>query len=102
MPRPASISPPCWRPGSNAFHYDHIHVDLMRRGSRRQVCNPVVVPGDVVAARAGYRFSTRRPRHHRLDQAGTKPADLRSRSDATRSTTGCRVRFRERTNLPPP
>jgi hypothetical protein len=22
-------------PGSNVFHYDHIHVDLMRRASRR-------------------------------------------------------------------
>jgi hypothetical protein len=42
-------------PGSNAFHYDHIHVDLMRRASGRQICNPAAIPGDVVAARAGYR-----------------------------------------------
>ena len=27
-------------PGSNAFHYDHIHVDLARRASERNVCNP--------------------------------------------------------------
>jgi hypothetical protein len=27
-------------PGSNAFHYDHIHVDLARRASGRKVCNP--------------------------------------------------------------
>ena len=27
-------------PGSNAFHYDHIHVDLARRASGRNVCNP--------------------------------------------------------------
>jgi len=27
-------------PGSNVFHYDHIHVDLARRASGRQVCNP--------------------------------------------------------------
>jgi len=27
-------------PGSNAFHYDHIHVDLARRASGRSVCNP--------------------------------------------------------------
>jgi hypothetical protein len=40
-------------PGSNAFHYDHIHVDLMRRSSGRSICNPVAIPGDVVAARAG-------------------------------------------------
>ena len=42
-------------PGSNAFHYDHIHVDLMRRGSGRRVCNPEAIPGDAVAARAARR-----------------------------------------------
>lgn len=39
-------------PGSNRFHYDHIHVDLMRRGSGRNICNPNAVPGEVIAARA--------------------------------------------------
>ena len=39
-------------PGSNRFHYDHIHVDLMRRPSGRVVCNPDAISGDVVAARA--------------------------------------------------
>jgi hypothetical protein len=39
-------------PGSNRFHYDHIHVDLMRRASRRQICQPAAVSGEVVAARA--------------------------------------------------
>lgn len=38
-------------PGSNRFHYDHIHVDLMRRASGSSVCNPDAMPGDVVAAR---------------------------------------------------
>jgi hypothetical protein len=46
-------------PGSNAFHYDHIHVDLSRRASGRSICNPVAVPGEVVAARAGYRVGAR-------------------------------------------
>jgi len=36
-------------PGSNRFHYDHIHVDLMRRASGNSVCNPDAVPGDVAA-----------------------------------------------------
>jgi hypothetical protein len=44
-------------PGSNAFHYDHIHVDLMRRTSRRVICQPQAIPGDVVAARAGHRYA---------------------------------------------
>lgn len=39
-------------PGSNAFHYDHIHVDLMRRESGRRICQPGAVDGEVVAARA--------------------------------------------------
>ncbi len=47
-------------PGSNAFHYDHIHVDLMRRGSGRNACNPKAVPGEVVAARARTLLAGRR------------------------------------------
>ncbi|HVQ67294.1 MAG TPA: extensin family protein [Bradyrhizobium sp.] len=42
-------------PGSNAHHEDHIHVDLMRRASRRTICEPAAVSGDQVAARAGQR-----------------------------------------------
>jgi hypothetical protein len=43
-------------PGSNRFHYDHIHVDLMRRASGRAICEPGAVPGEVVAARARGKF----------------------------------------------
>jgi hypothetical protein len=39
-------------PGSNRFHYDHIHVDLMRRDSGRTICNPDAVSGEVIAQRA--------------------------------------------------
>jgi hypothetical protein len=42
-------------PGSNAYHYDHIHVDLMRRASRRLICEPAPVSGEEVAARAAQR-----------------------------------------------
>jgi hypothetical protein len=42
-------------PGSNVFHYDHIHVDLMRRNSRRIICQPGTVSGEEVAARAQQR-----------------------------------------------
>ena len=47
-------------PGSNVYHYDHIHVDLMRRSSDYRICNPHAVSGDEVAARAGYKFAARR------------------------------------------
>lgn len=43
-------------PGSNRFHYDHIHVDLARRRSGRNVCNPTAVPGELIARRAGGRM----------------------------------------------
>lgn len=39
-------------PGSNQFHYDHIHVDLMRRASGRRICQPGAVDGELVASRA--------------------------------------------------
>ena len=38
-------------PGSNAFHYNHIHVDLARRSSGRAICNPAPIPGDAIARR---------------------------------------------------
>lgn len=31
-------------PGSNIFHYDHIHVDLMRRANRPVICQPAPRP----------------------------------------------------------
>ena len=39
-------------PGSNIYHYDHIHVDLMRRKSQRTICQPA----------ADIRRGDRRPR----------------------------------------
>ncbi len=47
-------------PGSNVYHYDHIHVDLMRRRGGRRACNPDAVPGEVIAARAGAKYAGRR------------------------------------------
>src|SRR5436305_319003 len=38
-------------PGSNAFHYDHIHVDLARRASGHGICNPPAIVGAAVAGR---------------------------------------------------
>ena len=50
-------------PGSNAYHYDHIHVDLMRRASRRLICEPAAVSGEEVAARLMRRnpYASREP-----------------------------------------
>ena len=50
-------------PGSNAQHYDHMHVDLMRRASQRVICEPAAVSGEEIAARAGQRrpYASREP-----------------------------------------
>jgi hypothetical protein len=42
-------------PGSNIYHYDHIHVDLMRRKSQRTICQPAAVSGEEIAGRVGQR-----------------------------------------------
>jgi hypothetical protein len=46
-------------PGYNAAHYNHIHVDLMRRASGRTPCRPNAVPGEVVAAKARAHYAAK-------------------------------------------
>jgi hypothetical protein len=50
-------------PGSNVYHYDHIHVDLMRRASQRVICQPAAMSGEEIAARASQRnpYASREP-----------------------------------------
>jgi hypothetical protein len=50
-------------PGSNVYHYDHIHVDLMRRASRRIICQPAALSGEEVASRTSQRnpYASREP-----------------------------------------
>jgi hypothetical protein len=44
-------------PGSNPYHDDHMHVDLMRSPSL--VCQPAAIPGEVAAARRRGQSSVR-------------------------------------------
>ena len=44
-------------PGANIYHYNHIHVDLMRRASGRRICQPAAIPGEVVAERVRARYA---------------------------------------------
>jgi Extensin-like protein C-terminus len=48
-------------PGANVYHYNHIHVDLMRRTSGRHICQPAAIPGEVVAERARARYAAQHP-----------------------------------------
>jgi hypothetical protein len=68
-------------PGSNAYHYDHIHVDLMRRASRRLICQPAAMSGEQVAARAQQRnpYASREP--YVTGSLGNKPAPHRHKSE---------------------
>ena len=42
-------------PGSNAYHEDHMHLDLMRRPSGRLICQPHALPGEAAAFLSGSR-----------------------------------------------
>ena len=44
-------------PGANLYHYNHIHVDLMRHYNGRRVCEPDAIPGEVAAARARVQYA---------------------------------------------
>ena len=62
-------------PGSNVYHYDHIHVDLMRRASRRVICQPAAVSGEEIAARARTRnpYASRDTYGDGIARAAEKP-----------------------------
>jgi len=71
-------------PGSNVYHYDHIHVDLMRRATRRYICEPAPVSGEEVAARAAGRnpYASRgRDPYVTGSLGGKKEASHRHKSD---------------------
>jgi hypothetical protein len=72
-------------PGSNRFHYDHFHFDLMRRRSGHRICNPDQIPGEVVASRVarerGYAWRPDPSVTGSIGKAGVK-AGVKSRKAA--------------------
>jgi hypothetical protein len=46
-------------PGYNAEHYNHFHLDLMRRKPGYRPCRPTAIRGEVVAARARAVYASR-------------------------------------------
>src|SRR5579862_8305676 len=85
-------------PGANVYHYNHIHVDLMRHYNGRHICEPSAIPGEVVAerARARYAPSTASP----PPPARSRPSRATGARSVIRKkmTTGGRKRFRGTTN----
>jgi hypothetical protein len=60
-------------PGANVYHYNHIHVDLMRHAGRRFICEPGAIPGEVAAARARAQYAAQ---HHYPGVTGSIRAKL--------------------------
>ena len=46
-------------PGANVYHYNHIHVDLMRHAGARHICEPNAMSGEAAAERARGRYAIR-------------------------------------------
>ncbi len=46
-------------PGYNPEHYNHIHVDLMKRRPGYRPCRPKAIRGEIVAARVRARYASR-------------------------------------------
>jgi len=70
-------------PGYNAAHYNHIHVDLMRRGDGRHPCRPNAIPGEVAAAQARSRYAAK----HRL-VTGSIPHHLSAKGKPMEAVPG--------------
>jgi Extensin-like protein C-terminus len=58
-------------PGANVYHYNHIHVDLMRHNNGRHICEPSAISGEDVAERARARFAAQHPGEHYGDRGVT-------------------------------
>ena len=88
-------------PGSNIYHYDHIHVDLMRRSGGRNACNPDAVPGEVVAARAAASGRYARGPERSRGWFGMSRESHAGRRDAYTGTVGSRDSRRNAQARPP-
>jgi hypothetical protein len=60
-------------PGANVYHYNHIHVDLMRHYNGRHICEPTAIPGEVVAERARARYAAQHGEPAVTGSIATKP-----------------------------
>jgi hypothetical protein len=63
-------------PGANVYHYNHIHVDLMRHAGGRHICEPSAIPGEVAAAKVREHYAAQ----HYGDPGVTGSVRLRARS----------------------
>lgn len=64
-------------PGYNAAHYDHFHLDLMRRSSGRRPCRPEAIRGEIVAAKARAVYASRQRGPAYTGSIASKPSSIR-------------------------
>jgi hypothetical protein len=50
-------------PGANVYHYNHIHVDLMRHYNGRHICEPAAISGEVAFERARAHYAAQHGDH---------------------------------------
>ncbi len=62
-------------PGSNAYHEDHMHLDLMRRSNGRLICQPRALAGEAAAFLSGSGHGTPRPAVTTRAAAQRTPSD---------------------------
>ena len=70
-------------PGANVYHYNHIHVDLMRHYNGRHICEPSAIPGEVAAARARSQFAAQHYGEHYGDSGVTGSIKTKRPSSAS-------------------
>ena len=83
-------------PGYNVYHYNHIHVDLMRRASGSHPCRPDAIPGEVVAAKARAIYASKHARAglYRLGADAAASGKRRSRFPARMAMSRVRTAMR--------
>jgi hypothetical protein len=62
-------------PGSNAYHEDHMHLDLMRRSNGRLICQPRALAGEAAAFLSGSGHGAPRPAVTARAAAQRAPSD---------------------------
>ncbi len=93
-------------PGANVYHYNHIHVDLMRHSNGRHICEPSAIPGEVAAAHARSQFAAQhsggrygeRSNDPGVTGSITKRTSKSVRAMPPKMTTACRTPCRGMTN----
>jgi hypothetical protein len=68
-------------PGANVYHYNHIHVDLMRHYNSRHICEPSAISGEVAFERARAQYAAKHGDPGITGALGTKIRHILGYSD---------------------